>query len=252
MKGNRERMAVRPTLEVCIDDAAGLAACHALPPRDRPDRIELCSALALGGLTPSRGLMQAAGRGSIPAYAMIRPRAGDFRFDADEVAVMLNDIATARAAGLHGVVLGAEAADGTLDAHVLAQLCAGARGLGRTLHRVIDLTPDPLAAIDTAVALGFDRILSSGAAGDALSGQTILARMRAHAGTRIEIMAGAGITAENVADLAAATGLAAFHASCSRAHPAEPGLHAFGFAPAGLRRTDPGAIATLKAALRRL
>lgn len=101
----------RIVLEICVDDAAGLAAARA----GGADRIELCAALALGGLTPSAGLMaQAAGIG-LPVMAMIRPRAGDFVWSPDERAAMLVEIAAARAAGLAGVVIGASLPDGRLE-----------------------------------------------------------------------------------------------------------------------------------------
>ena len=125
-------------IEVCVDSAASLSAAVA----GGADRVELCAALALGGLTPSAGFMaQAAGYG-VPVLAMIRPRAGDFVFSTDEVAQMLTDIAAARAAGLAGVVLGASLPDGRLDRDMLAQLMRAAKGMDCTLHRAFDLTPD--------------------------------------------------------------------------------------------------------------
>src|SRR5690606_30778488 len=106
------------TLEICIDSPSGHAAAIA----GGADRIELCSALALGGLTPSPGLMARAAKAPIPVHALIRPRAGDFSFTEDEIATMEADIDAARAAGLRGVVLGATHADGTLDAETLRRL----------------------------------------------------------------------------------------------------------------------------------
>jgi copper homeostasis protein len=228
-------------IEVCVDNAAGLAAAVA----GGADRVELCAALALGGLTPSPGLMQAAAGCGVPVMAMIRPRAGDFIFDAGEVAVMLADIHAARAAGLAGVVIGASRADGTLDADVLAVLRAQARDMDVTLHRAVDLCPDPVAAVDVAKALGIRRILSSGGAMAAPQGVAVLAAMMARAGPACIIMPGAGITAASLPHLP----LREVHASCATVRPVDQPAQAMGFDLAGGRRTDADEVAALKAAL---
>ena len=178
---------------------------------------------------------------------MIRPRAGGFGATPDDLAVMRDDIAMARDCGLAGVVLGVARPDGTLDTRALETLCAAALGMGQTLHRVIDLAPDPLAAIDEAAALGFERVLSSGQARRAPDGAQMLARMHRHAAGRIEIMAGAGVTPDNLAALACATGLRAFHASCGNSAPNPPEIVEMGFAAATRSRTDAGRIRALKA-----
>ena len=120
----------RVLIEVCVDCAEGLAEAVA----GGADRIELCSALEVGGLTPSVGLMRTASGCGVPVYAMIRPRAGGFGFSQEDVAVMLADIAAAREAGLAGVVLGAMRGDG-LDGAMLGTLTVAAQGMGTTLHR---------------------------------------------------------------------------------------------------------------------
>ncbi|MGL5010398.1 MAG: copper homeostasis protein CutC, partial [Paracoccaceae bacterium] len=135
-------------IEICVDDAPGLAAAIA----GGADRIELCAALALGGLTPSAGFRQHAASAPIPVYPMIRPRPGDFTFTDAEITLMEHDIVTARSLGLAGVVLGASHPDGTLDTNTLARLITAAGPLGLTLHRAFDLTPDPIAALDTAIS----------------------------------------------------------------------------------------------------
>ena len=167
----RLRMA-RVLVEVCLDSAEGLAEAVA----GGADRIELCAALAVGGLTPSAGLMQAAARCPVPVLAMIRPRAGDFVFSPAEVAIMLADIAAARAAGLAGVVLGASLPGGRLDRAILARLTDAASGLDLTLHRAFDLVPDIAPAIELAADLGFRRILTSGQAATAAEGRAGLER----------------------------------------------------------------------------
>src|SRR5450830_141894 len=153
-------MAETITLEVCVDNAVGLAAALT----GGADRIELCSALDTGGLTPSFGLLRAASASPVPVVAMIRPRGGDFCFDEAEIQLMLDDIDAVAAAGLHGVVLGASLPDGQLDHRTLERLVhrAAAHGLHCTLHRAIDLCPDLEQATVLAIALGFGRILTSG------------------------------------------------------------------------------------------
>jgi copper homeostasis protein len=201
------------TLEVCIDTAAGIAACE----QGGADRIELCSALALGGLTPSKGMMELAARSSVPSAVMIRPRAGDFCFSEAEIALMCADIDAVRDAGLGAVVLGAGLANSELDLAALEVLCDRAALMNKTLHRVIDLaleTPETLRAIDQAVEFGFDRILTSGGAAVAPRALARLRAMRLHAGDRIEIMAGSGVTAKNAEQLMTATGITTLHASC--------------------------------------
>lgn len=227
-----------------MDSVAGLEAAVT----GGADRIELCAALELGGLTPTAGLMAAAAGCGLPVFAMIRPRAGDFAFSAAEVAVMRADIGAARAAGLAGVVLGA--ARGTaLDRDILAELVAEAQGMGLTLHRAFDLCgPDFRAAIDLAVGLGFQRILTSGGALTAPEGAAALAGIFAHAGGRITVMPGAGITAETIGALRHLP-LAEVHASCSRPIVCEGRAVALGFSPPQMRQTDAARVRALKVAL---
>ncbi len=229
-------------LEVCVDDPAGLAAAIA----GGADRIELCAALGLGGLTPSHGFMQAAVGCGVPCLAMIRPRAGDFVFGDDEVAVMRADIRAAQAAGLAGVVIGASLPGGGLDEAILAQLLAEAAGMDVTLHRAIDLCPDPVAAVDVAIRLGIRRILSSGGAITAPDGVAVLAAMMARAGAGCIIMPGSGINAATLPRLAHLP-LREVHASCATLLPS--GGDAFGFQGPGAKRTDVWQVAALKAAL---
>lgn len=212
------------TFEVCIDTAAGYAACEGVV-----DRIELCSALDVGGLTPCPGLIAAAQDSTIPSHVMIRPRAGDFCYDVTDQKAMRASIEAVKKAGLAGVVIGASKGD-QLDLAALRDLVASAEGLEVTLHRVIDLVSDPLAAKEQAIDLGIHRILTSGGAPRAVDGQTTLSAMQEAAKGRIEIMVGSGVSASNVAELAQNTGITSFHASCSTAIPVAKHLHHFGFA----------------------
>lgn len=229
----------RPLLEVCVDNARGLDAAR----RGGADRIELCSALALDGLTPSVGLMQAAARLDRPVYAMIRPRDGDFVFSDADVDIMLRDIDAARDSGLRGVVLGANRPSGELDSVVLARLCQHAAGLGMTLHRSIDVVPDPIAAVDIAVELGFERILTSGGADRAPNGIDQIARMVAHAGGRLSIMAGSGVTPRNAAEILRLTGVRELHGSCGA--PAEANSRFAALASSAPRETSAEIVAEL-------
>ncbi len=233
-------------LEVCVEDAAGLAAAVA----GGADRIELCSALSVGGLTPSAGLMALAAAVDIPVYAMIRPRAGDFVFGSDELAIMRDDIDAARAAGLAGVVLGANRADGRLDVAMLEQLSRHAAGLGRTLHRAFDLVPDFAEAVETAVDLSFERILTSGGAKTAPDGIEALSDIIGIADGRISIMPGSGVTIDTIDSLLNRLAVHEVHSSCSRSEPAKSDrLVSLGFVPPSARMTDEGLVRALKARL---
>ena len=231
-------------LEVCVEDAAGLGAAL----RGGAGRIELCSALGLGGLTPSPGLMQAAQNVGRPVMVMIRPRAGDFIWSSEELRQMRGDIAAVRAAGLAGVVLGASRPDGRLDEWLLSTLIAEAEGMDLTLHRCFDLTPDKSAALETAVQLGFSRILTSGGAKTAPEGAGTLGALMQQAGSRITILPGSGISPATLPVLAHLP-LREVHASCSMAERAAEAIAAFGFGPAERRVTSESAVRALVAAL---
>lgn len=224
-------------LEICVDSAEGLSAAIA----GGADRIELCAALEVGGLTPSAGLMQRGAGCGVPVLAMIRPRSGGFDYSDAELAIMRADIATARAAGLAGVVFGATRG-GALDRAALAELAAAAHGLDTTLHRAVDLCSDAASAVDTALSFGFRRILSSGGAETAMQGLARLQTMAARAKGRIVIMPGSGITAKT-AEALRPLGCTEVHASCGAAGPAAP--KGFG-AP---RITSAAQVRALKAAL---
>ncbi len=228
--------AERILLEVCVDTPAGLAAAIA----GGADRIELCAALGQQGLTPAPGLIAQAASAPIPIYAMIRPRQGDFRYDAVDLDAMRRDIDAVREAGLAGVVFGANRDNGELDADVLAPLVAHSEGLGVTLHRAFDLVPDFEAGLELAIDLGFERILTSGGAQNAMAGATRIAAFAAQAEGRIAILAGGGVNPANAAELIARTGVTEVHGSCSGPLPAidhASRTYELGFVPDGLRDT---------------
>ncbi|MEP9373389.1 copper homeostasis protein CutC [Mesorhizobium sp. KR1-2] len=240
-------MSEKILLEVCVDSPEGLAAAIS----GGADRIELCAALETGGLTPSPGLMTLAARAPIPVYAMIRSRPGDFVYGEGDIAALLADIDAVRATGLEGVVLGANHADGSLDRNVLARLIDRAKGLGKTLHRAFDLAgPDFAAAIDLAVELGFERILTSGGETTALKGLEALAPCFAQAGDRIAIMPGSGVSLETLDAIRARLPFREIHSSCSVAADATAGKALeLGFVSRRPKRTDEGIVQAIKARL---
>ena len=212
----------RIRLEICVESPAGAAAAIA----GGCDRIELCAALALGGLTPSAGLVAAvldvARPAGVPVYAMVRPRPGGFDYDADDLALASHEAAALAAAGVQGLVFGATGG-GVLDRSALADWVASVPmpRPALTLHRAIDVLDDPVAAVDGAVELGFDRILTSGGAVAAVAGASTIRAMAARAAGRCIIMAGAGVAPSNVAALVAATGVTEVHGSASVARGQE-------------------------------
>jgi copper homeostasis protein len=200
-------------LEVCVDTVAGLEQAVAC----RVDRIELCHGLDLGGLTPSLAMMRYAASLYIPTFALIRPRPGDFVYTAREIDLMIDDIHAARDVGIAGVVLGVLNEDHSLNREALQTLLDHCAGLGRTLHRGFDLTPDLFAAAEAAIELGFDRILTSGGAPTAKEGSRTIAELARRTAGRISIMPGAGIRPDNVAWALRTDHIEEVHASCRKA-----------------------------------
>lgn len=231
-------------LEICVGTIEGAEAAV----RGGAGRIELCSALSEGGLTPSGGLMRAAALLPVPVHAMIRPRSGLFRFSGAETEIMLDDIRLAQEAGLAGVVLGVQGPDGGLDAALLRQLVEAADGMATTLHRVIDVVPDPLRALDQAAELGIGRVLTSGAKPFASQGVGLIAEMVRRAAGRIGVMPGCGLTPENVAGVIAATGVTEVHASCSVPVPGDRAFSDFD-PPGGRFETSEDEVRAMVAAI---
>jgi copper homeostasis protein len=240
-------------LEVCVDEAAGIAAAI----RGGADRIELCSALALGGLTPPASLIRAAAHASIAVHLLARPREGDFHYGAAETALVAQDITAAAEAGLEGVVIGASDKDNRLDiariagwvTHARALAHARKRPLSLTLHRAFDLCPNPLAALEDAIALGFDRVLTSGGQPRAIDAVPMLTDLVRRAGDRIIILAGSGIDATTLPPILGA-GVREVHASCrSEGEAAETAERRFGFQLGARRYTDSAKVAALRALL---
>lgn len=195
-------------IEICaanFDSAVAAAVAGA-------DRIELCSALDLGGLTPSAALIrQAVLLSELEVHVLIRPREGHFVYSAKEVDIMAEDIAFCRSLGAAGVVTGVLQSDHRLDVAALNTLKAAAGSMPVSCHRAFDFTPDPFEALETLIAAGFVRVLSSGQQADAYTGRFLLRRLIEAAQGRIAVMPGSGIRLDNIRAIAEETGASDFH-----------------------------------------
>ncbi|MGC0272894.1 copper homeostasis protein CutC [Pseudactinotalea sp. Z1739] len=233
-------------LEIAIQDIEGahVAAAHGA------DRVELCQALALGGLSPSRGLMTHVAATGVPFRALIRPRAGGYRYTPAEVAVMVTDVRTALECGAEGVVIGALTDDG-LDHATLRTLADAADGRPVIIHRCIDVLladgrHDPAALVEQIRATGATGVLTSGGAPRAGQGRAVIGALAAAGGGDLEIVAGGGVRPEDVPALVAA-GADAVHLSASRevaTGPSGPGGGEDTFST-----TDAGGVVAVRAAV---
>jgi copper homeostasis protein len=189
------------TVEICVQGIASALAAEA----GGADRVELCEDLAVGGVTPSAGVIAVVCRRlAIPVHVLVRPRGGDFVYTDDEFAAMLHDIAAARAQGAAGIVAGPLSGDGTVDRSRCEQLVAAARPLGVTFHRAIDEARDPFEALEVLAELGFERVLTSGQAPSAAEGLERLVRMKTRARGRLAILAGGRIDEQTIPRLVGA------------------------------------------------
>lgn len=209
---------MRSVLEVCVDSTASALAAK----RGGADRLELCADLIVGGTTPSLTLVQQVkAETGLPVRALLRPRFGDFCYDSYELAQMEQLAAELVEAGADGIVTGVLTPEGALDAGAMRPIYAAARKAaekaGRpvacTLHRAFDVCADPFAALEAAREMGLCTILTSGQAASAPQGAALLRQLTEQAGKDVEILAGAGVSAQNIPVLAAQTGVRAFHLS---------------------------------------
>ena len=208
-----------PVTEICVDtlEAAQTAA------RGGATRVEFCSALAEGGLTPSLGLVALARETvSVPIHVMVRPRAGNFVYSHDELSSMERDIDLFKDAGIDGVVLGLLTPAGTIDVGRTRQLVERARPMAVTFHRAFDECADLTRALEDVIVSGATALLTSGGAPSLALGATRVAELVRLAGGRLEMIGGAGVTIENAAGLWRSTGVAAMHASLRRAMSSLP------------------------------
>ncbi|WP_214416542.1 copper homeostasis protein CutC [Sphaerisporangium fuscum] len=210
------------TYEICVDGTEAALAAE----RAGAHRVELCAALFEGGITPTIGTVAATleAVSRVRVHVIIRPRGGDFIFDPHEVAAMERDIREVRAAGAHGVVIGALTPEGTVDRPVCERLIAAAGDLAVTFHRAFDMTADPYQALETLVDLGVHRVLTSGQEVSVLEGAPLIAELVRLAGDRIVVMPGGGVTERNIGRILAETGVSEIHFAALTDEPS-PAVH---------------------------
>jgi copper homeostasis protein len=183
------------------------------------DRVELCSALFLGGLTPSLGtIMEAKARLKIPIMVMIRPRGGGFCYTKSEMAVMERDTVLAAEQGAEGMVFGILYADGGIDEERCARMRKLIGDRQAVFHRAFDVTPDPFRSLDQLVALGFTRVLTSGQEDTVLEGAHLIKRLIEYAGDRIEVLPGGGIKPLSLRQVVESTGCKQVHLTAFKTH----------------------------------
>ncbi|MDR3297285.1 MAG: copper homeostasis protein CutC [Prevotellaceae bacterium] len=197
-------------LEVCVETLASALAAQL----GGAQRVELCSGLSEGGVTPSAGLIGAVrSRLSIAVYVLVRPRGGDFLYTDDDFDIMLRDVETCGKLGCNGVVIGALQSDGTVDVVRCQPLVDAAHrlGMGVTFHRAIDRSRNLVEALEAVVELGCERVLTSGGRPYAWDGVVLLWQLVELAAGRISVMAGSGITPSNAAKIAQLSGVRELH-----------------------------------------
>lgn len=178
------------------------------------DRIELCSGLSEGGLTPSYGTLRAALKiPNMKKHVLIRPRSGDFLYSQSELSVMADDIALAAELGADGVVIGALTKDGDVDMDGMGLLMEKSGTMDVTFHRAFDVCKNPLKALEDIISLGCTHILTSGQAATAEEGMGLIKQLVEIAAGRISIMPGCGVVPENVTKIVRETGVHEVHAS---------------------------------------
>ena len=195
-------------IEVCVDSVASAVAAE----RGGAQRIELCSDLLEGGITPSLGLLHAVRAGiSLPLHVIIRPRGGDFCYSDEEFDIMRRDIEIVKRAGADGVVLGILLPSGRVDIARTRQLTELAAPMSVTFHRAFDMSADLQNSLDDLCQTGANRLLTSGGEPACLQGTDAIAKLVQSARGRIHIMAGGGINAGNVAHILQRTGVNEIH-----------------------------------------
>lgn len=198
------------TLEVCCGDIASVIRAREGGAR----RIELCSALEVGGLTPSASLIRTASSLGVESVnVLVRPRRGDFLYSDAEKQLQLDDAACAADMGATGIVCGALLDDGSIDVDFLRKIRRACGGLDFTFHRAFDFCKDPFDALEALIGEGCTTLLTSGQKPTAMEGCDLIARLVEKAAGRIDIMAGSGVNASNVRQLVDRTAADLVHAS---------------------------------------
>lgn len=198
--------------EVCVDTVASATAAK----RGGANRLELCGSLLEGGITPSLGLCKVVlDQVGLETNVMIRPRGGDFCFTDLEFEIMCHDVDMIKTIGVNGVVIGLLTPDGEIDTERVRKLVELARPLSVTFHRAFDLTADPQQALEELIAIGVDRILTSGQALTAEAGLDLINELVKQAEGRIKIMPGGGVNEKNIQKIVRCSGVDEIHSSSS-------------------------------------
>ena len=202
-----------PLFELCVTNLNAARAAEI----GGADRIELCSRLSDGGVTPDLDLMKSAIEAvSIPAYVLIRPRGGDFAFSPTEFEQMKRQIARAKAVGACGVAIGVLFPNGRVDVKRTQELVALAKPMKVTFHRAFDQTPDIVEALEDVISCCVDCLLTSGGKPDVLSGAESIAKLRTLARGRVDVMAGGGLQLASLVEVLRRTGVSHLHGSLTR------------------------------------
>jgi len=203
-------------IEICVDAVDSALAAQ----RGGAQRVELCSNLLEGGVTPSAGLIAIVRKKvTIGLQVMVRPRGGDFCYSDDEFETMRQDVLTAKSLGADGVVLGLLRADNRVDVEKTRQLIELSHPLDVTFHRAFDLCPDLSTALEDVISTGARRILTSGGEPSALAGAQSLARLAQASAGRIAILAGGGINHNNAREVVEKSGVSELHAGLRSVTP---------------------------------
>lgn len=198
-------------LEVC---AFNIQSCR-IAEQAGASRIEFCSDPLQGGVTPSMGAIQFALQHiNIPVFPMIRPRGGNFMYDADELDIMKRDILLCKEMGCPGIATGIQNTDKRIATEQLKRLVEWAYPMQVTCHKVFDGAPDAAEALEAVIAAGCTRILTSGLAKTAIEGAEVLRQLIAQANGRIIIMPGGSVRSTNISELISQTGAQEYHSSC--------------------------------------
>ena len=200
------------TLEICANSIRSALAAQ----RGGADRIELCDNMAEGGTTPSAGMIvRCKELLSIPVFPIIRPRGGDFLYTSEEFEVMKTDILKCKELGCEGVVFGILLEDGSIDTERCRELVELAGPMQVTFHRAFDRCRDMEKGLEDIIAMGCDRLLTSGGAVTAIDGLVVLKKLVERAAGRISIMPGSGITGTNLLEIVRESGANEFHSTAS-------------------------------------
>jgi copper homeostasis protein len=197
-------------LEICAQSLTSALAAQ----EGGAHRIELCTALEVGGLTPSYAtLIEVRKQLSIDVCVLIRPRAGNFFYNENEFNLIKQDILLCKQLGMEGVVVGMLHEDRTIDLKSMGIMAQLAYPMDIICHRAFDQTPDPFVALEQLKNLGFQRILTSGQAQYAMDGKEILRGLVEVAQDKIDIMLGSGVNIDNIQSLISFTKARTVHTS---------------------------------------